>query len=939
MKISRKKITASTEIVKLPEPFDQFYQIISDEALADYSGYDGTEYPVEEAEGYEFKHIAWAIPKPEYEEMLADQGLEYMELAQEGDDEPRLVYVVNDRVYPLDESDLEMAGVFNDQDDEFFEDIEESTDVECSSDAFKSGDRVSVHFGIWDGKEGTIFSKAPNKLVDGAEPGETYFYVLLDGEGYKDDYLIFEQNDLQPLVEACDNIKGAVDTGLDYWYYTRHGIGPGMMPRDCQILDWYEEGYKTWIKLNKMLTTEELNYYDIQEEWPPVGAVTHNGDEITACDDVEAATLEEMQKAMDEYTSKQDEIMKQLDGLNDMTRKKAEELAGDKPKKKFGLFSKKPAVASTITKIAEDDDSISYVISSDDVEEDFMEDQPEQEYSSAETAINGKQGKLPAVFSKAFIPNGALVLDYGGGTVESEAVAQKYLDQFEAKEMLYDPFNQTPEHNRDVIRELKSNGGADVAVCSNVLNVIKEQEVRLDLLKKISKLLKPGATAYISVYEGSGKDNGRATQKGKSYQNNKKLGSYLEEVQEVFPEATRKGAVIIAPNTSVAASTDIDATTDIDAIDLDQLKKDIEEGCIDYLCGPEGGFKRPGEPREDKWDMFADEMFVVEVKKNPDSIVIEVRAELSYDGMMNMSAVIDEIVSKYDPDAYFEQVEPGIMECWIWSLDAEEIAGSEEIEGEEDITAGKFDRYNDEVIRREEDRRLDPPEYDEPESLDPVSSTFAFDIEVEVDDNYIWKIVDGDPLYHADPLDDFGINENDMKASFEDLIEWHVPAEPGKYALKGKAKLVFSPDIDGRYALDTQASAITDLETINTGKVESSTKVEAAMTEEELDDAILNNKPFDLESFKKWKNPVDPDAVQAQEVKIGDVIDVEDASEVNLGTVVEVLAINDPAESWIDYTFRCKVIEEDGGMQNIEPGSIIDLHFAEGEPIGYSVSM
>lgn len=69
-----------------------------------------------------------------------------------------------------------------------------------------------------------------------------------------------------------------------------------------------------------------------------------------------------------------------------------------------------------------------------------------------------------------------------------------------------------------------------------------------------------------------------------------------------------------------------------------------------------------------------------------------------------------------------------------------------------------------------------------------------------------------------------------------------------------------------------------------------------AMTEEEmLDDAILNGRPFDIDTFSKYK--VDPyrakGALKAGEIQEGDIIEVtEDASEVDYGTQVQIIRID-----------------------------------------------
>ena len=142
---------------------------------------------------------------------------------------------------------------------------------------------------------------------------------------------------------------------------------------------------------------------------------------------------------------------------------------------------------------------------------------------------------------------------------------------------------------------------------------------------------------------------------------------------------------------------------------------------------------------------------------------------------------------------------------------------------------------------------------------------------------------------------------------------------------------------DGSYYIELSESAITDLETIRVGNIESSTDIEAAMTEEDLDYAILNDKPFDLESFKKYKTPVDPNSILAGNVQVGDVIKISTNEQVNEGTVIRVLAINDPAESWIDLAFKCEVVSDPGGMQGVSEGSILTLYYMPDEEVGYAV--
>lgn len=166
----------------------------------------------------------------------------------------------------------------------------------------------------------------------------------------------------------------------------------------------------------------------------------------------------------------------------------------------------------------------------------------EQEFSSANTSINSS--KLPAVFSKVKFKPGTINLDYGGGKFDN---ATEFLAQQDVTNLIFDKFNRSDEHNRDVIKKVRQNGGADTATCSNVLNVIKERDIRVnEVIKNIYSLLKSGGTAYFTVYEGTGAGDSRETKAG--YQLNKKTADYIEEIAEIFGDnnVSRKGSVIVA---------------------------------------------------------------------------------------------------------------------------------------------------------------------------------------------------------------------------------------------------------------------------------------------------------------------------------------------------------------------------------------------------------
>lgn len=171
--------------------------------------------------------------------------------------------------------------------------------------------------------------------------------------------------------------------------------------------------------------------------------------------------------------------------------------------------------------------------------------QAQQEFSSAATSINST--KLPAIYNMVNFRSGDVVVDFGGGKFDN---AVNYLKDKDVTLLVYDPYNRSAEHNKEVLRILKEHGGADAAVNSNVLNVIKEPEAREAVLRNIKKITKRGAPIYITVYEGRGDGVEGPTKSG--YQLNRKTGDYMDEVGSVFSNVKRKGKLITAINESTS---------------------------------------------------------------------------------------------------------------------------------------------------------------------------------------------------------------------------------------------------------------------------------------------------------------------------------------------------------------------------------------------------
>lgn len=127
-----------------------------------------------------------------------------------------------------------------------------------------------------------------------------------------------------------------------------------------------------------------------------------------------------------------------------------------------------------------------------------------QRFTSKQTSINSI--KAPAVYSMKRAVNvmtGKTVVDIGGGRFDTAAEAARV---YGAAVSIYDPFNRTPEHNAAVLA-----GSYDVAVISNVLNVIDSEAARGDVVRLA------------------------ATKAADSWQENRRTADYMDEIAAALP--------------------------------------------------------------------------------------------------------------------------------------------------------------------------------------------------------------------------------------------------------------------------------------------------------------------------------------------------------------------------------------------------------------------
>jgi 2-polyprenyl-3-methyl-5-hydroxy-6-metoxy-1,4-benzoquinol methylase len=168
-----------------------------------------------------------------------------------------------------------------------------------------------------------------------------------------------------------------------------------------------------------------------------------------------------------------------------------------------------------------------------------------QRYPSNGTSIK----QVPAIlrlidkqaeFPELFWARNRRVLDYGGGKYDE---LTNLLAERGVTSMVYDPFNRSEDHNKLVWKTFLHRR-ADIALCSNVLNVIKEPEVRREVLRDIKRMTKPSGMVFFTVYEGDKSSRGRKTTKG--WQANRPTRNYLREIRKEFASVQIKGKLIYA---------------------------------------------------------------------------------------------------------------------------------------------------------------------------------------------------------------------------------------------------------------------------------------------------------------------------------------------------------------------------------------------------------
>ena len=169
-----------------------------------------------------------------------------------------------------------------------------------------------------------------------------------------------------------------------------------------------------------------------------------------------------------------------------------------------------------------------------------------QQISSADTSLNQVPTLIRRVELNEDLSKGKVLLDYGAGKYDK---TQKYVEgTHEVSYYAYDPYNRSKEENKAALAQK-----ADIVMLSNVLNVIREPEARLQVLKNVRRQMKPGARLYIRTYQAPKSSlyqedpyPGQPTHNGTCWQNCQPLSFYVEEIKKVLPDIEVRPGYLIA---------------------------------------------------------------------------------------------------------------------------------------------------------------------------------------------------------------------------------------------------------------------------------------------------------------------------------------------------------------------------------------------------------
>lgn len=92
---------------------------------------------------------------------------------------------------------------------------------------------------------------------------------------------------MKRYIKSFKTLEDKRDKTKGYKYVLKHGLGPGTIPRDVDIIKIEDGDYYDIVYLDRPLTKEELKFYDIPPEWEINRYVRESTDIEASHDDID----------------------------------------------------------------------------------------------------------------------------------------------------------------------------------------------------------------------------------------------------------------------------------------------------------------------------------------------------------------------------------------------------------------------------------------------------------------------------------------------------------------------------------------------------------------------------------------------------------------------------------------------------------------------------
>ena len=160
------------------------------------------------------------------------------------------------------------------------------------------------------------------------------------------------------------------------------------------------------------------------------------------------------------------------------------------------------------------------------------------------TAVNQKPAILRLInqyLSDMLYASKDDILDYGSGPYD---YVIDYFKPMEIRVWNFDPFHFDAAHSALLQRMLETKP-ADMCICSNVLNVLKDIEIEF-ALSVIDEWTVATGPKCFTVYEGNKTGKGKITSKG--YQRNMQTSAYLPYLRKQFGKNVQQFGKLLVAN-------------------------------------------------------------------------------------------------------------------------------------------------------------------------------------------------------------------------------------------------------------------------------------------------------------------------------------------------------------------------------------------------------